>query len=105
MICPVARSATATPAPFPLNPCFASALEMPRASTASCVPSCAAAADAEAGMTSTQTTRRRGAQAPHQRNVMVMVCLPYTDARTPGIQMSIVAPTTVAPVSAATQAP
>ena len=46
-----------------------------------------------------------GAQSPHHRNVMVMVWVPYTDARSLGIQMSIVAPITDEPVSAATHGP
>jgi hypothetical protein len=36
---------------------------------------------------------------------MVIVCLPYTDACASGIQMSIVAPMTDEPVSAATHDP
>ena len=46
-----------------------------------------------------------GARSPHHRNVMVMVWVPYTDARSSGIQMSMVAPITAEPVSAATHGP
>ena len=49
--------------------------------------------------------QQQGAQSPHHRNVMVMVWVPYTDARSAGIQRSIVAPITDDPVSAATHGP
>ena len=105
MTSPVAMSATATPVPCPLKPCEASARAMPLASAASCAVRCAEALRCLDADREQAEHEQCGAQSPHQRNVMVMVWVPYTDARSLGIQMSIVAPITAEPVSAATHGP
>ena len=89
--------------PFPPRPCAASALR-----DAACECRVLHAVARAGGRDRNGEAREREqawAQSPHHRNVMVMVCVPYTSACGPGIQMSIVAPITLEPVSAATHDP